>query len=163
MLHSSEHPTKSEIFADYVLGLLDSAESQSLEQHAATCDDCRSAIEAERRISQMMRSTVSALPRANQTRLNTLMPAFPKQPRQSSGIWLRWQNGLAVAAVFVAMMIGNISLNSGAVGNGVSSTPAPALVANTATATNAPTSTPTQLAQSTNTPLVTPVPDFQSR
>lgn len=162
MFELSGHPTKSEIFTDYVLGLLDSAETQALEQHAATCDDCRSAIESERRISHLMRSTVASLPRADKTRLNTLMPAIPGHNRQSRSIWMRWQNGLAVAAVLIAMMIGNISLNGTGNGSSVNSTPAPALIANTATATNAPTSTPTQLAQSTNTPLVTPVPEFHS-
>lgn len=163
MLELSGHPTKSEIFTDYVLGLLDSAETRALEQHAAICDDCRSAIESERRISQLMRSTVATLPRANQTRLNTLMPAIPGQTQRTSSIWLRWQNGLAVAAVFVAMLIGNISLSTNGGVDSVNSTPIPALIAQTATATNQPTSTPTQLAQSTNTPLATPVPAFNSR
>ena len=139
--------------ADYVLGLLDSAEITPLESHLATCPDCRAALTQERAVLQAVRRTVSALPMPTHARLLQLRPAPPtRQPKTS------WQGVVAFAAAITALIAGNLGfqLNHHAITATASPLPANAII--TATMTPTVTHVATQFAYSASRPTAIPTP-----
>ena len=137
--------------SDYVLGLLDLSEIRPLEQHAQTCEQCRTAIGQERQLATQISATFSAVPQPTHARLMRLMPT-PPSTRRTLG--QTWQRAVTAVAMAVFLLIGGFTLRP--VGSlAVTASPAPSLVALTATATTMPTSTPTQLAKGMT---VTPIP-----
>lgn len=158
------HAINQDKIVDYVLGLLDSAESQSLEQHATICADCRQAIAAERKLASQMRSTIAALPRPNHAHMMRLMPAAP-QKRSFARLAHRWQHAAAVAAMLVMLIVGSFGINWSSTSPDAIASPVPAHVHITETATQNPTATATQDATPTTFALltVTPIPVQSSR
>lgn len=139
--------------SDYVLGMLDSAEIPHIEKHAQICEACRAAITQERQLLAQIGATFAAVPQPSHARL---MSRMPKPPTTRRSVQQTWQRAVSVMAMAVFLLIGGFTLRP--VGSTpVVASPAPSLVALTATATtHAPTSTPTQLAQGIT---VTPVPE----
>ncbi len=137
--------------SDYVLGIMDSAEILALEKHARACEQCRAAIVQERRLMAQIGATFAAVPQLSHVRLMHRMPAPTRR-----AISHTWQRAATVMAMAVFLLIGGFSLRP--LGSTpVVASPAPSLVALTATVTTtAPTSTPTQLAQGV---FATPIPE----
>ena len=160
------HQPKHELIVDYVLGLLDSAEIETLERHAASCSACRLAIQQERQVGQLVRSALAATPQPTHARLMELKPGLPtKQPAHH-----RWalglQRNLAMAMVVLVLFLG-IGFQQMQGGWGAVASPMPTAYALTSTATAEPTATQTQIAlvhpSYTITPEITPVPEMHSR
>ena len=168
------HQPKRELIVDYVLGLLDSAESATLEQHAANCPDCRAAIQQERQIGRAVHGALTAYPNPTHARLMQLKPAVP--PRQPT--WQTWligvqrnvqhsvQRNLAVAMVVIVLFLG-VGFQQMQGGWNAVASPIPTAYALTSTATTQPTATHTQIAlapqHATTTPEMTPVPQMHSQ
>ncbi|MGB1251068.1 MAG: anti-sigma factor family protein [Candidatus Promineifilaceae bacterium] len=165
-MQSQLHQPKQELIIDYVLGLLDSAETETLERHAASCSACRLAIQQERQIGQSVRSVFAAHPKPTHARLMQLKPA-PITRRSTIPQWaLGLQRNLAVAMVIVILFMG-IGFQQMQHSWSAVASPMPTAYVMTSTATTQPTATHTQVAlvplQSTLTPETTPVPEVHSR
>lgn len=93
----------------YVLGLLEPAERTAVERHAAECEPCRTALQRERRLAQLLRETAHATPQISRARLQQLMPA---PPQRRTPFWERINLGMPrsmqkqfVTLAFVAMLL----------------------------------------------------------
>ncbi len=160
------------MLSDYMLDLLPVAERQAVEDHAAVCATCRSALQAERRLAHNVRHTVAALPQPDFGRLMALQPPISYRKTAVPAAWrgviarsgVLSLYGIQQAAVAFAMAIflgvGLLGING--LGSGmVEASPVPAIAATT-TVTQEPTAvaTATQLAmynfeiQATATPEV---------
>lgn len=143
----------TEKISDYVLGILDARESVVLERHAQGCEQCRTAIADERQMMAQIGGALAAIPQPTHAKLMRLMPTIPTTRR---AVKQTWQRAATVMALAVFLLVGGVMVRP--IGSTpVITSPAPSLVALTATVTTAaPTSTPTQLAQGI---FVTPVPE----
>ncbi len=138
-----QHPLG--LVSDYVLGLLDAEAQGHLERHAAACPTCRAAIEQERGLFAVVRTTVASATRPNPARLAALRPALTRKP--AARPVLNWQRLapvtmlllLILSALSVQLSGGDRPLNDNLRGFlPVTNTP-------TATATTRPTATITAL------------------
>lgn len=156
------HDLDSQRLSDYVLGLLDSAESSQVEIHLLTCEQCRAQVERERQLTQSLRNTVAALPMPTHARMMRMMPAAPTKPVGFS-FGSAWQRTATIVVATATLIAANLGLQvNGNSGSPVAS-PVPAHMALTATFTEQPTATATRLAFTTSTPMMTPVPVMNSR
>jgi anti-sigma factor RsiW len=123
--------------SDYALGLLSPDERRSVEQHTHQCPDCETALQAELRLSQTVRTTLQTATHISNGRLQRLMPTVP-QP--SARRWrLAGQRQLASVCVLLILFLGSMGMyqaRNAPVPAGI-----PTLLAITATNTQAPTST----------------------
>ncbi len=142
-LDGQQHPLA--LVSDYVLGLLDAEAQGQLERHAAACSTCREAIERERGLFAVVRTTVTSATRPNPARLAALRPTISRKPLSQPA--LNWQRLapvtmlllLILSAVSVQLSGGDRPLNDNLRGFlPVTNTP-------TATATTPPTATVTAL------------------
>ena len=138
------------LLGDYALGLLPHRERQAVEQHTATCVDCRRALQREQQIGRFVRDTLSIAAQPASGRLDRLMPAVPAR---RSGPFLNqsWQKQLAAVGVAFILLLGSAGLYS-ANQQGWRN-PVPSFIDITATMTSEPTVT---LAQSEATGAVEP-------
>ncbi|MDX1413533.1 MAG: zf-HC2 domain-containing protein [Candidatus Promineifilaceae bacterium] len=124
---------------DYALDLLSPQQLVAVEHHLAQCTSCQQALQHERKIAHLIRSSVSIASRPDVARLRELMPAPPKK---KSVYWKRsgWQKQLAPVMLVLFLSIGvfltQISKPSGSLPAFVSTA-----YAATATSTNTPTAT----------------------
>lgn len=127
---------------DYVLGLLPSTQQRQVESHANRCPDCQEALQAEQRLTQTIRATLHVATQPAPRRLRQLMPNIPQQ--KTAVPWLqRYQKQLAPVAVVLFLLLGGFGWN--ATQQSTWDTPQPAILALTATSTQAPTATATDL------------------
>ena len=127
---------------DYVLGLLTPSQLSVVEQHVAHCTTCQQMLGRERKLSQLVRSTVNVATKPDTTHLRTLMPAIPKQ--RSAGLGLSgWQRQLAPAILIILLLLGGFMLNQMLPAGSVPNFVATAYAA-TATSTHTPTATVAQ-------------------
>ncbi|MEM7115579.1 MAG: anti-sigma factor [Chloroflexota bacterium] len=128
--------------SDYVLGLLSSTQRQQVESHAHHCPDCQEALQAEKQLAQTIRSTLHVATQPAPRRLRQLMPAIPQQ--KTAVPWLqRYQKQLAPVALLLFLLLGSLGWN--ATQQTDWRNPQPAFLALTATSTQAPTATATDL------------------
>lgn len=95
-----QHPVA--LMSDYVLGLLPADERARLERHAASCPACRSAIERERNLFVVVRSTVASASRPNPSRLAALRPAVPHKPAARAAV--SWQRLAPVTMLLLLIL-----------------------------------------------------------
>ena len=128
---------------DYVLGLLSPRELTTVEHHVAGCPACQQAMVRERKLVQLVRSTVGVATKPDTVHLRSLRPTIPQQ-RQSGLVLHRWQKQLAPAVMILLIILGGFMLNRMLPAGSV-----PTLVATAHAATATSTYTPTAtLAQS---------------
>ncbi|MEZ4517693.1 MAG: zf-HC2 domain-containing protein [Chloroflexota bacterium] len=124
--------------SDYVLDLLPENDRHMLETHAATCSDCRRALEQERQIETLVRQTLQVATQPNSMRLQALRPRVVERQAQQPTMFVRQ---LAPVMLLLFILAGTLVLQVTRVA-GEFNIPAPAFYKNsTPTATN--TSTPT--------------------
>ena len=125
------------LVVDYALGVLPHRERQAVEQHTATCVDCRRALRREQQIGRMVRDTLSVAAQPAPGRLSQLMPAVPA-PRTLSLFSQSWQKQLAAVGVALILLVSSAGLYSS---NQHWRHVAPSFIAGTATMTGEPTAT----------------------
>jgi hypothetical protein len=103
------------------------------------CAACRQAMTRERKLVQLVRSTVNVATKPDAAQLRSLMPAVPQQ-RRSGSILSGWQKQLAPALLIFLLSLGGFMLNSMLPARSMPSFVATAHAA-TATSTNTPTAT----------------------
>ena len=130
------------LLGDYTLGLLPHRERQVVEQHTATCIDCRRALQREQQIGRLVRDTLSVVAQPAPGRLSRLMPAAPVR-RSAPFLNQPWQKQLAAACVALILLVGSAGLYS-ANQQGWRN-PVPSFIAITATMTSEPTATLAQI------------------
>lgn len=127
---------------DYVLGLLSPNQLRAVELHVAHCPACHQMLVRERKVGQLVRSTVNVATKPDATHLQTLMPAIPRQ--RAAGLGVRgWQKQLAPALLIILLLFGGFMLNQMLPAGSVPSFVATAH-ASTATSTHTPTATVAQ-------------------
>jgi len=127
---------------DYVLGLLSPRQLSAVEHHVAHCTACQQMLVRERKLGQLVRSTVDVATKPDAAHLRTLMPAIP-QRRPSGLIFHGWQKQLAPALLIFLLLFGGFMLNRMLPAGSVPSLVATAHAA-TATSTHTPTATVVQ-------------------
>jgi anti-sigma factor RsiW len=132
---------------DYTLNLLPPRQLGVIEHHISHCTSCRQAMLHERKIGQLVHSTINAAAQPDSTRLRTLMPK-PPQKRRSRWNQHRWQKQLAPVMLILVLALG-VFLTQRVMPSG--SLPAFVTTAHAATAT------------STNTPTATAVQAFSAK
>ena len=122
---------------DYVLGLLSPRQLSAVEHHVAHCTACQRSIARERKLGQLVRSTVDVATKPDSAHVRRLMPTIPQQRR--SGLILHgWQKQFAPVILILLLILGGFMLNKMLpAGN------APFLVATAHAATATSTYTPT--------------------
>lgn len=83
----------------YALGLLDAEERRAVERHALACAVCRSEIQTDRQLDQLVRSTLQTVTHIDNGRLRKLMPTSPRRRVQ------RWQVVVQRQLVPVCMLL----------------------------------------------------------
>lgn len=96
--------------SDYVLDLLPGGERRQVEQHAAECAACRTALQTERQIGGLVRASLQAASEPRHGRLGQLRPGIaPVRPAQS-GFWLARQRQLALVGLLLVLLLGTLGL-----------------------------------------------------
>jgi anti-sigma factor RsiW len=122
---------------EYVLGLLSPRQLSAVEHHAAHCTVCQQSIARERKLGQLVRSTVDVATKPDTAHMRRLMPAIPQQ-RRPDLILHGWQKQLAPVILILLLILGSFMLNRMLpAGSG------PSLVATAHAATATSTYTPT--------------------
>ncbi len=142
MMMNQEHVLP--LLSDYVLDLLPSGKRRQVERHAAECAACRTALQTERQLGSLVRTSLQAATEPGNGRLAHLMPAIPRQPARA--IWLGRQRQLALVGLLLMLLLGSLGLRYGQGRHGWQP-PLPTSVA--ATATNSATATLAQTMTST--------------
>ena len=122
---------------DYVLGLLSPRQLSAVEHHVAHCTICQQSMARERKLGQLVRSTVGVATKPDSAHVRTMMPAIPQQ-RRSGLILYGWQKQLAPVVLILLLILGGFMLNKM-----LPAGSAPSLVATAHAATATSTYTPT--------------------
>lgn len=142
------HLLSPHLITDYVLDLLSPPERQRVEGHLVTCVACREAVQAERQVGQLVRSSVAMATRPGSSHLARLMPAPPTLRRFPAFAPVAWRPLMAVC-VLAILFLGGFNLFNGS-GSSTWQEPATAMAV---TATSYPTVTATNVV-SDDVPLV---------
>lgn len=122
---------------DYALGLLTPRQLSAVEHHVAHCISCQQSVARERKLGQLVRSTVDVATKPDSANVRRLMPTIPQQ-RQSGLILHGWQKQFAPVILILLLIFGGIMLNKM-----LPAGSAPFLVATAHAATATSTYTPT--------------------
>lgn len=127
---------------DYALNLLSPEQLGLIEHHIAQCGSCRQLLLREKRIGQLVRSTINVVSQPDSARLSDLMPELP-QKRKVHWNQIGWQKRFAPAMLIIflvlAVFLTQKTMPSGSLPAFVSTAHAA-----TATSTNTPTATAVQ-------------------
>lgn len=99
------HEEVEQKLQDYVLGLLPPATTEEMAHHVATCSACRRAVQEERAVGELVRSTLSCTARIDESRLRSLKPPMPWLARRQ-GIAAGWTARLAPALMLLLLLAG---------------------------------------------------------
>ncbi len=122
---------------DYVLGLLSPRQLSVVERHVAHCTVCQQSMARERKLGQLVRSTVAIATKPDSAQVQRLMPAIPQ--RRRSGLILHgWQKQFAPVMLILLLILGGFMVNKM-----LPAGSAPSLVATAHAATATSTYTPT--------------------
>ena len=133
-----KHEQIAQQLPDYVLGLLPLSQRHDVERHTAVCPDCRQALQAERRLSLAVRSTLQSVTQPDGGRLSQLMPKPPR--RRSSFVQFIWQKQLAPVCLLL-LFLGSFGLRWSNEPSRGWLVPSATHLAITATYTSSPTAT----------------------
>ena len=156
----------TDLITDYVLGLLPKVEKEHVTLHISGCADCKSALQQERQIAQLVRSTLSTATQLDNRRLQQLRPDLPSARMSFLGTFA-WQKPLAAALLLLLVIVGTIGLqrtDRPAIWPEATAYYTKVAATNTATSTAMATSSPglaTSLAEPTPY-LMEPIADPQS-
>ena len=141
-----KHEHVFEQIPDYVLGLLSTSGRRQVEQHVVHCRQCRQVLQHERRMAEAVRSTLQVATQPSAIRLRQQMPAIPRQQPIEWQQWQQWQRGLAPIGLVIVLLFGALGLRS-SYDQPIWQAPPPAstLIGVTATLTQAPTATATEV------------------
>lgn len=134
---------------DYALGLLPRGKLDLVEAHLGQCSACRSALQVEKEIGQIVQGTLQIAGQSDARRLRALMPQPPQHGRLP---WQRagWQKQLAPLFIIFTLLLGAFAsqqlLPSGA------NLPGFVVTAYASTATSTITPTATAVAEVDDTP-----------
>ncbi|HEX6385227.1 MAG TPA: zf-HC2 domain-containing protein [Anaerolineae bacterium] len=127
------------LIADYTLDLLPHWQRQKVEEHAATCRNCRQALQREQQLGRMVRETLHVVAQPSPGRLRQLMPPAPAR-RSLPFLSLTWQKQLAALCVALILLVSSAGLYTSNRQDDWRDS-APSFIAATATTTSEPTAT----------------------